>query len=148
MDHETLKLLQAPAPVGNYMRGIGRGGIYFLSGQLPLKNGKILFPGRVGEDRSIEEGQAAARQAALNVVAQIRHLLGSLSRLDTLIRVDGLVACAPDFYDHAAVLDGASDLFREVLENRGFHARSAAGVVSLPRGATVELVVSFAPRDA
>jgi enamine deaminase RidA (YjgF/YER057c/UK114 family) len=147
MDAIGLVLPEAPAPLGNYARGVDCRGLYMLSGQLPLKDGEILLPGRLGESRSIEEGKTAAEQASLNALAQIRHLLGGFDRLEKLLRVDGLVACAPGFHDIAAVLDGASDLFAGLLGERGRHARSAAGVVSLPRGASVELVLTFAARQ-
>lgn len=133
----------APAPLGNYARGVRWGGIYMLSGQLPLCDGRMVLPGRLGENRSIEEGQIAARQAAINVLAQIAYLLGNLDRLERLLRLDGLVACAPQFHDIATVIDAASDLFVEMLGQRGEHARSAAGVMNLPGGASVELIVSF-----
>ena len=84
----------------------------------------------------------------LNALAQIRELLAGFERLDGLLRLDGLVACSPMFTEHATVLNGASDLFVEVLGDRGWHARSAAGVISLPMNAAVELVVTFAISDA
>jgi enamine deaminase RidA (YjgF/YER057c/UK114 family) len=143
-----LALPAAPAPVGNYRRGIVHRGMGFLSGQLPFENGTMRFTGLVGRDLSVDEGRAAARLAAINALAQIRELLGDLSRLERLIRVDGLVACPPDFTRHPAVLDGASDFLVDVLGERGWHARSVGGVASLPMNAAVELVVTFAAADS
>jgi enamine deaminase RidA (YjgF/YER057c/UK114 family) len=137
-----------PPPVGNYRRGVVRRGIGCLSGQLPLEDGRVRYPGLVGLDLSIDSGYAAARLAGLNTLAQIRELLGGFERLDGLLRLDGLVACSPTFTEHATVLNGASDLFVEFLGDRGWHARSAAGVISLPMNAAVELVLTFAISDA
>jgi enamine deaminase RidA (YjgF/YER057c/UK114 family) len=92
----------------------------------------------------VAQGREAARLAGLNVLAQLKHLLDDFDRLAGLVRMDGFVASAPDFTQHAAVLDGASDLFAAVLGERGAHTRSAVGVASLPLGMPVELVVSFA----
>jgi enamine deaminase RidA (YjgF/YER057c/UK114 family) len=139
-----LTLPVPPAPVGNYRRGIVRRGIGFLSGQFPLENGTIRFAGKLGSDLSLADGQAAARLAALNALAQIKELLGGFDRLDGLVRVDGFVACTDTFIEHAAVLNGASDFFAAALGPRGLHARSAMGVCSLPMNAAVELVVTFA----
>ncbi len=141
-----LALPAAPAPVGNYRRGVIRGGIGMLSGQLPLRDGKPTHVGRVGDSLTVEDGQAAARIAALNVLAQLKEVLGSFARLDGLLRLDGLVASADGFTGQATVLNGASDLFADVLGERGAHARSAAGVPSLPLDVPVELVVTFVAR--
>lgn len=140
----SLSLPIPPAPVGNYQRGIVQRGIGFLSGQFPLENGTIRFAGQLGNDLSVADGQAAARLAALNTLAQIKELLGSFDLLDGLIRVDGFVACTHTFTEHAAILNGASDAFVTALGPRGLHARSAMGVGSLPMNAAVELVVTFA----
>lgn len=136
----------APAPVGNYRRGMIRNGIGVLSGQFPVRDGKAVYTGLVGKDLTLEDGQAAAFIAGLNVLAQIKELLGSFERFDGLLRVDGFVASAPGFTQQAAVLNGASDFFVQVLGERGAHARSAMGVSCLPLNAPVELVVTFAVR--
>jgi enamine deaminase RidA (YjgF/YER057c/UK114 family) len=143
-----IDLPPAPAPVGNYRRGVVRGQIGVLSGQFPLRDGKALYTGRLGEELSLEEGQAAARAAALNVLAQLRELLGSFAPLDGLLRVDGFVASGCGFVQQPAVLDGASNFLVEVLGERGAHARTAIGVSSLPMNMPVELAVTFAVRPA
>lgn len=139
-----LALPAAPAPVGRYRAGIVRNGIGVLSGQFPLRGGEMVYRGVLGRDLSTVEGQEAARVAALNALAQIDSLLGGFERLAGLLRVDGFIASAPDWVEHAVVLDAASSLFADVLEERGAHARSAMGVASLPLAAPVELVVTFA----
>jgi enamine deaminase RidA (YjgF/YER057c/UK114 family) len=142
-----LKLPPAPAPVGSYRRGVIHGGIGWLSGQFPIRDGKPLFTGLVGRELSDDQGRAAAQAAALNVLAQLCCLLDDFDRFASLLRVDGYVASAPGWFRQPAVLDGASDLFARVLAERGDHARSAMGVASLPLDMPVELVVSFAVRS-
>jgi enamine deaminase RidA (YjgF/YER057c/UK114 family) len=139
-----LTLPAPPAPVGSYRAGVIRGTLGSLSGQFPISAGKPTVIGVLGRELTVEQGRAAAQLAGLNVLAQLKSLLGTFDRLAGLIRVDGFVASAPDFQQHAAVLDGASDLFAAVLEERGAHTRSAVGVASLPLGMPVELVVTFA----
>lgn len=141
-----LTLPTAPSPVGNYQRAIVHGGVGYLSGQLPLRDGRPLFTGRVGDTLTEEEGRKAAELTALNVLAQLKLFLGSWDPLVTLLRVDGFVVSAPGFSRLAPVLDGASDLFVAVLRERGAHVRSAVGVQQLPLDAPVELVVNFAVR--
>jgi enamine deaminase RidA (YjgF/YER057c/UK114 family) len=141
-----LRLPAAPNPIGAYRRGVVHGGIGCLSGQLPLRDGKIVHPGLVGRDVTVAEAQLAAQAAALNVLAQLRVLLGSFDPFAGLLRLDGFVASAPDFTAQAAVLDAASTLLVEALGERGMHARSAIGVAVLPMNASVELVVTFATR--
>lgn len=139
-----LELPPAPPAVGNYRPGVLSGGIGYLSGQFPIRNGVPLFVGVVGQDLSEDDGRAAAQAAGLNVLAQLQLLLGDMNRLSTLLRVDGFVASAPGWGRQAAVLNGASNLFAEILGDRGVHARSAMGVAVLPMNMPVELVVTFA----
>jgi len=141
-----LELPAPPAPVGNYRAGVIRGKVGSLSGQLPIRDGNPVVTGVLGRELTVEQGREAARLAGLNVLAQLKHLLEDFAGLDGLIRVDGFVASMPDFLQHAAVLDGASDLFAAVLAERGAHTRSAVGAASLPLGMPVELVVTFATR--
>jgi enamine deaminase RidA (YjgF/YER057c/UK114 family) len=131
-----------PKPVGNYQPWILAGNLLVLSGQLPIENGEIRYSGQVGADLTEEQGYAAARLAAVNVLAQIRAALGGFERLECLLRVDGSVASAPDWYNAPMVLNGASDLFAAVLGERGRHARSAFVPPRLPKNVAVELVVS------
>lgn len=133
-----------PDPVGAYHAGVVHAGVGYVSGQFPLADGRLRFPGRVGAELTAAEGYEAARLAAQNVLAQLARLLGPAGRLVTLLRVDGVVASAPSFLAQPAVLDGASELFRRVLGDAGGHARSAIAVERLPLDAAVELVVTFA----
>jgi enamine deaminase RidA (YjgF/YER057c/UK114 family) len=136
-----LTLPTPPKPLGNYTAVSEAGNLLFISGQVPLANGKPLWTGRVGEHLTLEEGQAAAKLTALNVLAQIKQHLGSFERLHHIVRLEGHVASADGFYGQAPVLDGASDLFAAVLGEKAGHARTAFSHSQLPANSTVELVV-------
>ena len=120
--------------------------LLYLSGQFPIQDGKLIHTGRVGAERTEADGYAAARLAALNVLAQIHAALGGFDRLKTLLRVEGHVASAPNGSHAPKVLDGASDLFAAVLGERGRHTRTAFTPSQLPLNLTVELVVTAAAR--
>ena len=139
-----LKLPSASRPAGNYAPFVEAGGLLFISAQFPIENGTPKYIGRVGTDLSEADGYAAARLAALNVLAQVHAALGGFERLAQLVRVEGHVASAPDFNNQPKVLDGASDLFVSVLGERGKHARSAFAPARLPWDLAVELVVTAA----
>ena len=114
-----LKLPTPPKPVGNYETVVRAGDLLFISGQLPVENGKLQYVGRVGSELTEQQGYAAAQLAALNVLAQIESALGSFDRLAHLVRVEGHVASGPEWQDAPKVLDGASDLFLRVLGEKG-----------------------------
>jgi len=139
-----LKLPPAPGPAGQYLPWVRAGNLLFLSGQLPMEAGVPRYVGRVGAELTEEQGYAAARLAALNVLAQLRAALGSFDRLERLVRVEGHVASAPGWYGTPGVLDGASALFLGVLGERGSHTRAAFNSTHLPWNVAVELVVTAA----
>lgn len=141
-----LELPIPPKPAGNYQAWVQTGNLLFISGQFPIEHGQLRFTGRVGGELTVEQGYAAARLAALNVLAQIRAALGGFDRLETLLRVEGHVAAAPGWNNVPKVLDGASDLFAAVLGERGRHTRTAFSPEQLPLNLTVELVVTAAVR--
>jgi enamine deaminase RidA (YjgF/YER057c/UK114 family) len=139
-----ISLAEAPAPVANYVPWVVAGPLLFVSGQLPLLDGVVLHPGTVGADVSIEEAQAAARQCAVNLIAQARAACrGELERIGRVVKLGGFVACGAGFTDHPKVINGASDLMVEVFAEAGRHARSAVGAPSLPLGACVEVDAVF-----
>ena len=140
---ESLKLLlpSAPKPAGSYHPVIVSGNTAYLSGQVSRTAEGVVLTGKLGQDLSLAEGQKAAQAAALNVVSVIRNLIG-WQRFSRLLRVTGFVQTAPDFYEISQVMNGASDLFLEILGEYGVHARSAVGMASLPLNATVELEVT------
>ena len=139
-----LQLPSPPRAAGSYRPTLLSGGLLFISGQVPFSNGELQYRGRVGAELSEAEGGAAARLAALNVLAQINTALSGFDRLVSLLRVEGHVSSAPHFADQPRVLDYASDLFNEVLGDKGAHTRAAFAAPQLPLGASIELVVTAA----
>ncbi|MBC8724296.1 RidA family protein [Paraburkholderia sp. 31.1] len=134
--------LPSPAqPLGSYTAVSEAGNLLFISGQVPLSDGKMFYSGRVGENLTLEEGRKAAQLAALNVLAQISHHLGGFERLHHIVRVEGHVSSADGFYGQPAVVDGASDLFAAVLGDKAGHARSAFSHSQGPADAAVVIVV-------
>ncbi len=124
------------------------GGVARTSGQLPRDHdGRLVHPGTLGVDVSVEEGAEAARWCARNALSVLRAELGSLDRVERVLTVLGFVACAPGFEAQPAVVDGASQLLSEVFGPAGRHSRSAVGVSALPRGGAVEIEVAVALRD-
>lgn len=142
-----LELPGPPPPAANYKRCVQCGNLAFFSGQLPWVKGKMRYAGHVGAELTEEEGYRAARICALNALAQIKAEFGSFDRLETIVRVEGHVNSAPGWTGHPKVLNGASDLFMEVLGERAGHARTALGHNELPLDAAVELVLIVAVKD-
>lgn len=136
-----LKLPSPPQPLGSYTAVCQAGDLLFISGQLPLQDGKVVWQGQVGKELTIEQGKQAAQLAALNVLAQIHAYLGGFDRLDHIVRLEGYVTSAPGSFDQPAVLDGASDLFADVLGEKAGHARAAYSQAQQPGNAAVILVV-------
>ena len=133
------------ATVASYVGHVVHNGVVTVSGQLPLENGALSQTGLLGAGVSIEEGAAAARVCAINILAQIKVACGGdLERIVRCIRLGGFVASTPDFTDHPKVINGASDFMGEVLGERGAHARAAVGVAALPLNASVEVEATFA----
>lgn len=124
------------------------GGVARTSGQLPRDHdGRIVHPGVLGADVSVEQGAEAARWCALNALSVLRANLESLDRIERVLTVLGFVASAPGFGDQPPVVDGASRLLHDVFGAAGRHSRSAIGVAALPRGGAVEIEVAVALRD-
>jgi len=133
--------LPVPAkPVANYVGWVRTGNLVFTSGQVPLKDGKFEYQGKVGKDFSIEEAAKAARICAINILAQVKDACGgNLDRVRRCVKLLGFVNGIPEFTDHPKVVNGASDLIVEVFGDRGKHARSAVGSGSLPVNVAVEV---------
>jgi enamine deaminase RidA (YjgF/YER057c/UK114 family) len=124
------------------------GGRARTSGQLPRNHeGVLVHPGTLGTTLGVDEGAEAARWCALNALSVLRAELGSLDRIDRVLTVLGFVACAPDFAQQPAVVDGASKLLADAFGDSGRHTRSAIGVAALPRGGAVEIEVEVALRS-
>ena len=127
-------------PVANYVGWVRAGNLVFSSGQVPIKDGKFQFQGKVGGDISVEQGQQAARICAINVISQIRAALGGdLDRVKRVVKLIVFVNGTPEFTEQPKVANGASDLLVEVFGDKGRHARSAVGSGSLPLNVSVEV---------
>jgi enamine deaminase RidA (YjgF/YER057c/UK114 family) len=127
------------APVASYVPVVVSGGLAFVAGQVPLREGKPIATGRLGEGIDTEEGAALARQCALQALAALRAELGSLDRVTRIVKVGVFVASADTFTEQPKVANGASDLLGEVFGEAGKHARAAVGVSALPLGVPVEV---------
>lgn len=132
------------APLANYIGFNKVGGLVVVSGQIPLVDGKIAVTGKLGAGVTVEQGQEAARICFVNLLAQVKQACGGdLDRVVRVVRLGGFVACAPDFTQHPAVINGASDLAVAVFGDKGKHARAAFGCPSLPGDAAVEVEGMF-----
>ena len=142
-----IRIPTLPPPVAIYVPAVRTGDLVFASGQTPTVDGVLQVQGKLGGEVSIEQGQQAARLAALNCVAEVRGLLGSLDRVARIVRLTGFVASATGFAQQPAVVNGASQLIEEVFGEAGRHARSAIGVAELPGGAPVEIELIVEARE-
>ena len=132
-------LPDAPAPAANYIPFVRTGNLVFISGQISRDDGGLIT-GTLGQDADIALGQRAAATCALALLAQLKEACGGdLERLVRVVKLTGFVNSAPDFTDHPAVINGASDLLGEVLGAKGAHARAAVGVAALPLNVAVEI---------
>lgn len=138
-----LTLPPAPRPVATYVPVVQTGNLLVVSGQVPVENGRVVRPGKVGAEVSVEEGQELARLCVLNGLAQVRQALGSLDRVARVVRVAGYVASASGFTQQPQVINGASDLLVAIFGEAGRHARVAVGVAELPLGCAVEVEFMF-----
>jgi enamine deaminase RidA (YjgF/YER057c/UK114 family) len=135
-----IEIPPANVPAGNYVPYVQTGNLLFVSGQIPMVDGKPGFIGRLGAEFTADEGAEAARVCALAILAQVKEALGGdLDRVSRVVKLTGFVASTPDFTGQPAVVNGASDLFAEVFGDAGRHARAAVGMASLPAGVAVEV---------
>ncbi|VWX53110.1 RidA family protein [Novosphingobium sp. 9U] len=141
-----LTLPEPAAPVAAYVPVVIAGGLAHVSGQLPFVEGKLVT-GRLGEDVSLEQGVLAAQACGVMILAQLKKALGSLDRVDQVVKLGGFVNSTGSFTDQPKVINGASELMAAVFGDAGQHARSAVSVPSLPLGAAVEVdaIVSVKP---
>lgn len=134
-----LQLPEAPKPVAAYIPAKCVGNLVFISGQLPLRDGQLVYVGKVGAERTQQEGYQAAQLCALNALAIAKSLVGSLDQIDEIVQLRGFVNCTADFSNQPEVVNGASELLVKLFDEKGRHVRAAVGVSSLPRNATVEV---------
>lgn len=139
LDALNIILPSPPKPAGSYVAVVITGKLVFVSGQIPIKDGKVIYAGKVSRDLSVEDAQKAARLCVINVLAQLKTELGSLDRISKIVKVSGFVNSPPEFTDQPKVINGASDLLFEIFGQKGQHARIAVGVSSLPLNSAVEI---------
>jgi len=134
-----LELPEVPKPVAEYVPAKRVGDLVYVSGQGPIRDGKPVYVGRVGAEVSPENAYKAAQLCALNCLAAVKSLVGSLDEVEEIVQVRGFVNSAPDFHDQPQVINGASELLVKVFGDRGRHARVALGISNLPANIAVEL---------
>lgn len=139
-----LVLPEPPTPLAQYRPVRQVGNTLYLSGQIPRNPDGSFILGRLGRDTSVEAGYAAARNVGLQLLSVAKAVVGDLSRIEAVAKVTGMVNAEPDFFEHASVINGCSDLLIDVLGEAGYHARSAVGMGSLPFGVVVEIEAIFA----
>ena len=132
-------LPEAAAPVAAYVPAVEAGGLLHISGQISFAEDGGLIKGRLGDDLDVEAGAAAARRCGVMLLAQIRRALGSLDRVERIVKLGVFVNSTPEFTDQPKVANGASELMQQVFGDAGRHARSAVGVAALPLGVAVEV---------
>jgi enamine deaminase RidA (YjgF/YER057c/UK114 family) len=138
-----IELPEAPKPLGAYVPCVQTGNLIFLSGILPLKNGKLMKTGKVGENIRIEEAREEAKTAAMNALAILKEYVGSLNKVKRCIKITGYIASSPNFIDQPKVLNAASDFLFEIFGEAGRHARAAIGVNVLPLNSPLEIEFIF-----
>ena len=127
-----------PKPAGSYLPVVISNNIAYVSGQIPVKDGKVIFQGKVN-DQNLEEAKQSAKLCAINILAQLKRELGTLDRISKIIKISGFVNSDSDFFQQPNVINAASDLFFEIFGEKGKHARIAVGVSSLPLNSMTEI---------
>ena len=129
-----------PSPLANYVPFKVSDNIVYVSGQGPVKNGELIYKGKVGEDISVDEGIKAAELCCINIIASLKKSInGDWNRLDSFLKLGGFVNCNNNFYDQPKIINGASDLLVSIFGDKGKHARFAVGSNSLPMNISVEI---------
>ena len=141
----SIELPTPPSPAGSYIPVVTTGNLAFVSGQIPMKEGKVIFEGKVPEQQSLESARDAAKICIINGLAQLNANLGSLDKITKFVRISGFVNSNPEFTEQPKVINAASDLLVEIFGDMAKHSRIAVGVSSLPLNSTVEIdmVVEF-----
>ena len=139
-----ITLPNPPTPAGSYIPAVKTGNLLFISGQIPMEEGKVLFTGKVSDD-NLETAQKSAKMCAINLLAQMKRELGDLDNVTRIVRLSGFVNSDPEFYQHPKVINAASDLFFEIFGDKGKHSRIAMGVACLPLNSMTEIdaVIEF-----
>ncbi|AJW70537.1 RidA family protein [Nitrosopumilus adriaticus] len=133
-----IKLPTPPTPAGSYVPVIKTGNLLFISGQIPMEDGKVIFTGKVS-DENLEIAQKSARMCAINIISQIKREVGDLDKVSKIVRLSGFVNSVPDFTQQPKIINHASDLLFEIFGEKGKHSRIAVGVASLPLNSMTEI---------
>ena len=141
----SIDLPTPPSPAGSYIPVVTTGNLAFVSGQIPMKEGKVVFEGKVPNEQSLDAARDAAKICIINGLAQLKANLGSLDKIAKFVRISGFVNSNPEFTEQPKVINAASDLLVEIFGDMAKHSRIAVGVASLPLNSTVEIdmVVEF-----
>ena len=141
----AIEIPTPPSPAGSYIPVVITGNLAFVSGQIPMKEGKVVFEGKVPNVQSVDSAREAAKICIINGLAQLKANLGTLDKITKFVRISGFVNSEPDFTEHPKVINAASDLLVEIFGDMAKHSRIAVGVASLPLTSTVEIdiVVEF-----
>lgn len=138
-----ITLPPAPQPLGAYLPFVKSGNLLFLSGILPLREGRLIRTGRVGESLTIEEAREEARQVIINALSIVKAAVGDLDLISRCIKLNGYIASSPDFTEQPSVLNAASELLYEIFGEKGRHTRVAIGVNVLPLDSPIEIDFIF-----
>jgi enamine deaminase RidA (YjgF/YER057c/UK114 family) len=133
-----IKLPSPPTPAGSYVPIVRTGNLLFVSGQIPMENGKVVYTGKVS-DHNLETAQKSAKMCAINILAQLKRELGDLEKITKIVRLSGFVNSSPEFSGQPKVINAASDLFFEIFGEKGKHSRIAVGVAILPLNSMTEI---------
>lgn len=134
-----IELPEAPKPLGFYVPAVRAGDLLFLSGILPLREGKLLYKGKVGKEITLEEAQEASRVTIINALSVIKAEIGELDKVRRVVRLSGYVASSSGFTQQPSVLNAASEILSKVFGDKGLHSRIAIGVSELPMDSPVEI---------
>jgi enamine deaminase RidA (YjgF/YER057c/UK114 family) len=133
-----IKLPAPPTPAGSYVAVVRTGNLLYISGQIPMENGELLYTGKVS-DENLETAQKSAKMCAINILAQLKRELGDFEKVSKIVRLSGFVNSDPEFSQHPKVINAASDLLFEIFGEKGKHSRIAVGVANLPLNSMTEI---------
>ena len=133
-----IKLPSPPTPAGSYVAVVKTGNLLFISGQIPMVDGKLHYTGKV-TDENLETAQKSAKTCAINILAQLKRELGDFEKVSKIVRLSGFVNSDPEFSQHPKVINAASDLLHEIFGEKGIHSRIAVGVANLPLNSMTEI---------
>ena len=133
-----IELSAPPKPAGAYVPIVISNNLAYVSGQIPMKDGKVIYEGKVN-DENLDKASESAKLCAINILAQLKSQLGDLEKVSKIVKVSGFVNSESNFTQHPKVINAASDLFFEIFGEKGKHARIAVGVASLPLGSMTEI---------